>query len=144
MTMLSYSCSLYQSKGLGEIAREYYKAIPKDVKYIVTMGTSGCSLATAILMVADRELFHVSFRKEGESAHSSKYAGEINGAGSAVIVDDFIATGETVQKIMACAKAQNVKIKAVIMHHRLFCHGGEDYINSLKSGGIEYKQLYDE
>lgn len=69
---------------------------------LICTGSSGAIIATIFSLNIPNENKIVHVKKEGEKAHVSSidiYSGEVN-----VIVDDFMVTGDTLNKIYAAIK----------------------------------------
>jgi orotate phosphoribosyltransferase len=113
---VGYSTTFFRSWTLKEAAKVYIRRLPKDVDGLLTQGTSGCAIASAIMALSNRDLRHISVRKDKEEAHSAGFAGVYN-SGKYVIVDDFMSTGQTVSRLWNWAKARNLEVVAVIVGH---------------------------
>ena len=102
-----YNEDCFNGDELREVASRMVEQIRQmnsdgdNVDTVLSRGSSGCSLASAILALADFNLYHVYIRKPGEKPHSgnNEYAGRW-GNGNAVIVDDLVASGNTVDTIL--------------------------------------------
>jgi orotate phosphoribosyltransferase-like protein len=102
---IQYGRDLYVSASLAEIAEKYLEHLPKEVTALVTTGSSGHALASAMLVLADqrgRGLRHFVIRKPGEEAHGGPwiYPCRVDRVTFA-IVDDFISMGDTIKRILA-------------------------------------------
>lgn len=99
---------------LKEAAKAYLAALPKDITCLLTMGSSGCSIASAMIALTDKvELHHVYVKKEGEYSHCNT-GGNFEPGDKIAIVDDFIDTGTTVEKLMKFAEARGRIVECVI------------------------------
>jgi len=100
--IIEYNSTFFNSEKLIKAASEYKILLPDDVNFLVSTGSSGCSIASALLMLCtDKHLYHLNFRKEGESCHSGLIAGStMKIKGNGCIVDDFMDTGKTVLYII--------------------------------------------
>ena len=98
MRPVQYNDTLYNSRALKEIAREYIDCLPSSVTCLVSRGASGCAIATAMLMLAPRILKHYHIRKE-YSAHASHGGFFPQPHDVLAFVDDFINLGGTVQYV---------------------------------------------
>jgi orotate phosphoribosyltransferase-like protein len=105
-----YRQTLFRGRSLKRIAQYYLKFLPKEVDCLVSRGSSGCAIATAILLLSEKPLMHHVVRKENEETHGEFYTSPDK---CMAIVDDFIDSGITIRKIL-----QKVpKIKYVLVHH---------------------------
>jgi len=94
---LEYGHSLY-CHDLEKWAKAYLLHIPPNVNYIVSTGSSGCAIASAMVVLS--ELNHLYIRKAGENAHSL-HAGDNPAVGTeVVIVDDFCVSGASIQRCL--------------------------------------------
>jgi orotate phosphoribosyltransferase len=111
-----YGESFYDSETLYNCAKSYLKKLPKDVTHLITRGASGCAIASAMLVLADRPLKTLVIRK-GEKVHSSAYTGfcPIGEQSVAAIVDDMISTGDTIEQILKWDEARSNLIKYVLV-----------------------------
>ena len=88
---------LYNSKSLQVWAKRLLSLLPSDVDCLASSGSSGCAIASAMLVLSDRPLSHFYVRRRGENAHTGYYVGN---KGSVIAgVDDIIARGETMNRI---------------------------------------------
>lgn len=98
-----YSSAQFDNKRLRALAKDCSRAIPYfmqkwNADAIVVQGKSGMSAAFATQMLIDFPL--VVVRKRGEDSHGSKIEGTPNvNFGRYLILDDFIDTGATVERI---------------------------------------------
>jgi len=111
-----YNNSFYGQE-LKEWAKEYLNHLPPEVDTLATRGSSGCTIASAMLVLSNRPLYHKQFRKENEKAHASYSVGHY-GYGKIVIVDDFMDTGETINKIIENLAHDNHKATCIIVSHQ--------------------------
>ena len=115
--VVSYNDTFYQTESLRKSARRYLRKLPPNVGLLVTTGSSGCAIASAMLALSTRTLYHLGIRKEGESAHST-VAG--NGFGKwskdtkCVLVDDFVITGRTMTRLIREVK-KHLTIVAIMV-----------------------------
>ena len=114
---ICYSGTFYDGKTLNRAAKVYLEYLPHDVNGLLSQGTSGCAIASAMLVKSRRKLSHVAIRKDGEMSHQAGYAGTIRG-GKYVIVDDFMETGKTINRIYEWAKARGIEVAAIFVGHR--------------------------
>ncbi len=113
--MVIYSETFYYSKSLKRYAKAYLDKLPKKIDGLLTIGSSGCSIAAAMLSLSDRDLYHVSVRKSSdENSHYNKYAGRIL-AKNYAIVDDFAETGDTVINLLRWAEKNGLQVSCVLL-----------------------------
>ena len=112
-----YASTFYKASTLHITALEYLAVLPKDVKGLISMGYSGCSIAAGMLALSKRQLHHVSIRKDGEQGHQCTYAGNMDENLTWAIVDDFISTGETLRRILKVAEVRGWKISCVVVNY---------------------------
>jgi len=107
-----YGDTLYKSTTIADCARAFLKDLPGDVDILVSGGSSGCALASAMLALSgDRVLKHCAFYSKGHESHrgrAKEYSGyraypAVDGdEGSACcVVDDLIDTGKTVRSLLS-------------------------------------------
>lgn len=124
-----YAIDAFHSKRLKIVANSMLSQIKTlneqkaNIDTILSRGSSGCALASAILALSDFELYHVYIRKPNEEAHTDIFSGQW-GYNNAVIVDDQITSGKTLDAILeAVNKAfSNREIVGVIIHNRFGTH----------------------
>jgi adenine/guanine phosphoribosyltransferase-like PRPP-binding protein len=132
---MRYNHSLYIEKHLSFWAREYLKLMPKNVKIILSQGSSGVALASAMIILAeDQNLRNIYVPKsKNEKRHSDNDGNMVNsslGVGynlnllkseknrsykNCVIVDDFTNTGKTILKVIKFAESLELNIKAILI-----------------------------
>ena len=82
---------------------------------VMSRGSSGCSLASAVLALSDIPLSHIYVRKPHEKSHgNSEYAGSIGDNKKAIIVDDVVSTGDTVKAVLDQAFRMGIKVVAIL------------------------------
>lgn len=118
---VDYNKSFFRTKALKYWAEKYLKALPSEVTHLVCRGASGTSIASAMVVMSDRELKTLIVRKEGENAHSCAIGGYTGCTYMAnivcAIVDDFVASGETVNAILKAVKRySSLNVKYLIAH----------------------------
>ncbi len=127
---IDYGESFYKAYDLKYFAKKYLKKLPKDVDILISRGSSGNSIASAMLTLCEREIYHIHVRKNNrESGHSGSVIGIdsvcVDGEKTyiAAIVDDFIDTGKTIEEIMKKVSSQSygvfryTKVKYILVHH---------------------------
>ena len=122
---LEYGKSFF-GKDLKIWAKSYLEKLPEDVTHLLTMGSSGCAIASGMIALSpDRELYQIYVKKEGERSHcshttypcSTSIGGDIVGA--VAIVDDFISTGETVNELLDFARRNGIIVSYIVVHSYL-------------------------
>jgi orotate phosphoribosyltransferase len=111
--MLTYGESFYDSVSLGYYARRYLRALPKEVHKLLSQGTSGCAIASAMLSISKRKLMHTCVRKEGERAHLPYNIQAYDGCYA--IVDDLVDTGNTIHRLLAFTDLHGLRVRYVIV-----------------------------
>ena len=115
---VSYAESFFKSDKVKVFAKAYLKRLPPDVDTLLSRGSSGCAIATAMICLSDRLLNHVYIRKEHENSHGSYTAGAFGDDGKCAIVDDFINSGETIAEILkVMAGYTALTVNCIIVHH---------------------------
>jgi len=109
---MTYEKTFFVSKSLKRKAKKYLKVLPKDVTCLASSGSSGVAIASAMLVLSKRKLKHWYIRKPKEGSHGGYYAGLHNSKDIFAIVDDFISSGTTVNRIINIIK-QNYSIKKI-------------------------------
>lgn len=111
-----YNASFFKAD-LKEFAKLYLEALPADVTCLLSRGSSGCSICSAMIALSDnRELHHIYIKKDGENSHSL-FSGSLNDGEVIAIVDDFTDTGGTVNSLRAWLRDRGVEAKYIILHH---------------------------
>jgi orotate phosphoribosyltransferase len=106
-----YAKTFFNSKELKWWANKYLEKLPPDVKGLVSRGSSGCAIASAMCVLSERPLTNLVIRKPNERAH-----GEIAGtlpSEPVAIVDDFISDGITMEAILAEMRRKTPEAKLV-------------------------------
>lgn len=138
-----YNKSFYNTKDLKRFTSLYLEKLPKDVTALISTGSSGCSIATSILLNCDRELKHGYIRKSDEKNHVSGnhllFDQEISGNDVLAIVDDIIASGHTIDVILDFLYKYSYKVKYVIVHsvYMGMFDFGQKGIDKLEKEGIK-------
>lgn len=97
---VEYNKSFYNSADMKKWAKCYLSNLPRKVTALVSIGNSGCSIASAMLTITKRDLKHLAIRKKEESAHE-EYAGfRVREQDRIAIVDDFICSGDSIELIL--------------------------------------------
>jgi len=100
------------NKHLKDYARAYLNVLPPEVTCLVSMGSSGCAIASAMIALAtDRDLHNLYVKKQSEVSHSG-IGGQFNHVGEVTaIVDDFIDTGDTVRALARVARERTQDVR---------------------------------
>jgi orotate phosphoribosyltransferase-like protein len=107
--------TVFYDWNLRKYALAFLKLLPKDVTGLLSSGSSGCAIASAMIALSKKHLFHVYVRKSKEYAHS-ECGGEIHYQAKYAIVDDMIACGVMVDRIRQFAKKQGgLNISCIIL-----------------------------
>ncbi len=102
---IHYQQTFFNPRDLIKAARAYLSVLPKDTDILVSTGSSGCAIATAMITLSTRRLRHVFIRKPYElKSHGNKFVGweygEMDEAKHYVMVDDFVHSGRTINRLM--------------------------------------------
>ena len=117
---MSYNHSFY-CRDVKRWAKAYLKLLPADVNVLVSMGSSGSTIATAMLVLANRPLYHVYLRKDGENTHAAisdpwdNNAYDLDNPFPTAVVDDFCGGGTTIATIMERLNPEKFKVRAIIV-----------------------------
>jgi hypothetical protein len=118
---IDYGTSLYCSWELKTIAKYALKFLSPKSNYLISSSSSGCALATAMLTLSRRDLRHLYLRKPTEKSHDTDlHAGDSSYLAipsSFTFVDDFIASGTTLRRVIDYAQNHNLNIIQVIVSH---------------------------
>ena len=88
--IIEYNRELFRSDDIKECAERFLEALPLAVTGLLSTGSSGCSIAAAMLTLTHRRLIHTFVRKTGESAHYHHGGQSPDQDIVYAIVDDFI------------------------------------------------------
>jgi adenine/guanine phosphoribosyltransferase-like PRPP-binding protein len=112
----NYGISFFDAS-LPVIARAYLKALPTEVTCLLSRGSSGCAIASAMLALTDNPiLHHVFLKKSGEQSHST-VGGSLDHTDIVAIVDDFIDTGKTIDTLVEYLRDRNMHAECILIHH---------------------------
>lgn len=121
MSEIVYGIGLYTSD-IKKHAKEYLAVLPKEVTLLVSMGSSGCAIASAMLTLSRRKLEHLQYRKPQEDAHSKHCIcpsvwkdNRPKPNTNVALVDDFITIGKTMACLVDKATGDKLNIKAIII-----------------------------
>lgn len=103
MITTDYMCDIFDTDAYTKVINNTRAALDKIAKHtpfeaIAFRGMSGAALAYPLSYLMDIPLLCV--RKKKNSCHSIYKVEGYTGAGSYIIIDDFIETGNTVNKII--------------------------------------------
>ena len=110
-----YAETFYGGRTLREAAKVYLEHLPNGTQGLLTTGSSGCAIASAMLTMSKDDLQHLCVRKENEWGHQSGYAGICLTHWEYVIVDDFVATGASVTRLLQWARSRGMQVKTIIV-----------------------------
>lgn len=98
---LEYNKSFYRADMLQKYAEQYLAALPKETTCLVSTGSSGCAIASAILALSgDGSLRHLYIPKVKEHRHGGPAYFWLQTEKSVVIVDDFVESGSTIRRLV--------------------------------------------
>lgn len=112
--------------------KKFTKLVKKErIQAIAFSGSSGAALAFPLALKHELPVIYV--RKVGEKSHG--YNVEFNGAGSGlryIIVDDFIDTGSTVERIYKKIQKEDKTMICIgaFLYDDNVCHGDDVQLNS--------------
>ena len=132
-----YSSTFFNSGDLQKFAIQYLAKLPTEVTCLLSRGSSGCAIASAMLAHAVYPLNHCHFRKEHDNAHYEDYAGDYHKSNICAIVDDLIETGETLKKMMDDAKERDISVKYVLVGHIHNDDRNTEIVNKCREFGIQ-------
>lgn len=121
---IEYGESFFSSKSFKRYVKYYTKVLPDDVNCLVSMGSSGCSIASAMLLVSKYPLKHIYLKKNNEKSHNAFSGPNICYNDVVAIVDDFISTGATIRKIhkkLDRLFGDKAKVKYIIIGNQYCC-----------------------
>ena len=139
-----YDDAFFHAKSLKETALQMLGVIDhlnsqwkrQKVDTLISRGSSGCTIASAMLALSSTDLHHVFVRKPHENSHGDCDKAGHWGRGLCVIVDDFISTGDTVRTILDFANDNNLKVVAILLGSRsgetFFYNGHKKGISKIK------------
>ena len=120
---ISYERTFYATKRIKAATKRFLKALPEDVNFLVSTGSSGCAIASAMLVTSDKPLRHVVLRKDSEESHGSSRIWNFPPNPVGAFVDDFISTGTTADRVLNECGA---KVKYVLIGTSDFCPDGRE------------------
>lgn len=136
MEYATYDVSFYKGSQLNMWAKRFAKYLPPNISFIVSAGTSGAAIASAILMLKPK-LTHVNVHPNNYRSHRNlgkSMSGIKTVKGNGVIVDDFIHTGKTIERAIHKFKRRkkgNGKIISVITSGSFGYHKEQHISNKL-------------
>jgi len=116
-TNVKYSESFYDAKRLKQWALRYLTKLPSDVHTLVSTGSSGVAIASAMMALSERPLTHWHVRKGGESAHDSHGGSYVKHRPKYCFVDDFISEGYTLEYVYAECETYEMPLSYVLVGH---------------------------
>lgn len=113
---ITYNDSFYNRHSLRYYAKLYLRHLPKRISGLLTQGSSGCAIASAMMVLSKKKrMIHTHIRKSSEKAHTKESCWEPYA--HYAIVDDFIDRGNTVLKLLEAATRKNIKVKCIVVCH---------------------------
>lgn len=121
----------YNKPIIAEMIKSFIEIEEFKDKFVnlICMGSSGAIIATIFSMTIPNENKILHIKKDGEQSHGQSIFGRYK-EGLYVIVDDFIATGSTMEKIYKRVCDADVEVNPVI---DCICVSG--YFNKLQHFG---------
>jgi len=118
-TEVQYSESFYDSERLREWAKQYLDKLPKDAHALVSTGSSGAAIASAMLTLSRRKLTHIYIRKSGEDAHDMRHGGSwVKHIPKFCFVDDFISDGCTIGRVYYKCEELGYPLSYALVGHK--------------------------
>ena len=117
-TYVSYSESFYDSKRLKAWAKRYLAELPDDVNTLVSTGSSGAAIASAMMSLSERPLTHWYVRKSGEDGHDSHGGSWVKHKPKFCFVDDFISEGYTLKYVYYEYKEWKKPLSYALVGHK--------------------------
>lgn len=127
LVSFDYGISFFDNR-LKEFAKAYLRHLPGDVTVLLCTGSSGCSIASAMIVLSKNPLRSIYVRKEGEKSHRDGSVGNCDMRPNDVvfIVDDFIEKGYTVARLLEWADKRKFKVTGILVNH---CNSEEFWID---------------
>ena len=118
---LEYGRSLY-CDDIKLWATRCLKSLPAGTEHLVSAGSSGCALASAMLALSENPLTHLClFMKSGNSHRGYTMTGRSRGvpslyhASAYVFVDDLIDTGTTLESVRTTLHTEHATLTAAVV-----------------------------
>lgn len=114
-----YADSFYSSLELPVLAKQFLACLPKHITSIVSIGSSGNCIASAMLALSDRPLIHAHLRKPDEVGNNHRYDNFIGvkPVGACAIVDDIIDTGASMTQAIKIARNCGFVPEIILVGH---------------------------
>lgn len=88
-----YNYTFYQ-QDIKQFAKLFLDLLPKNVTHLICSSSSGCAIATAMIVLSEKPLTMIYVRKENEVTHGYPIDGHVP-QDKICFVDDVIASGNT-------------------------------------------------
>jgi orotate phosphoribosyltransferase len=131
-----YGETFFNSNQLKKAAQVYLDNLPLTVTYLLSQGRSGCSIASAMLSLSERELHHICINKKDENSHGQSGNDYTPKRSVYVIVDDFIESGETIRHLLSIAQSEDFDVFCILVSSN-----GTDGVGEPLDFGIEVIEL---
>ena len=108
-----YRYTFYRSGDIRIAAKAYLEALPSDVTKLVSGGSSGCAIASAMLTLTDRKLTHMhiydpqAIRHRDRFGDDSGYRPTSDRRDVLCFVDDFMESGSTARSVSTHGEVKN-------------------------------------
>lgn len=123
---LEYATTFYKTKTLKQYAKAYLKVLPDNIDTLLSSGSSGSAIASAMIVLSNKSLKHRYIPKVNEYRHAGNY---VDWSSDMAIVDDFIASGNTMKHIVDSVPAiYHQYIKCIVVNHILAYDGIDEKI----------------
>jgi len=123
-----YGDSFYNSEGLRLYAAKFLAVLPKGTEALISGGSSGCAIASAMLTLSEMPLKHRHYYKKDSVGHrgqTKRDAGLCLCDAKCVIVDDLIDCGNTVRAMASRADGESCNLIGIIVGE-LYAEAGTD------------------
>ena len=114
---IEYNQELFRSRDIRKCGEAYLKVLPSNITGLLSRGSSGCSIAAAMLTLYPHILIHTAIRKKHENAHFPWGGLQPNSTLIYAIVDDFISGGHTVDCIFEFVKQEKLNVEVILVNH---------------------------
>jgi len=113
---MTYQVTLYFHRQLQRCAKVFLAHLPDDVNALMSTGSSGCALASAMVALSKRPLDHLYVRKECNcDSHNSGSSGHYSHTLLYAIVDDVVDQGDTMERLAEYTHRTGLHVKCAIV-----------------------------
>lgn len=114
---MRYETTLYFHRQLQRCARVFLEHLPDDVDALMSTGSSGCALASAMVVLSEKPLDHLYVRKDAEegSKHNCGSAGHYSHTLLYAIVDDLVDSRQTMENLAEYVHKTGLHVKCALV-----------------------------